>query len=1285
MKMTWTEDQARVIDSRNRNLLVSAAAGSGKTAVLVERIVKMVSDEKHPVDLDRLLVMTFTNGAAAEMRERIGKAIGERLLANPNQSRLRLQAALVPHAQIQTIDSFCLSLIRSHYAGLDIDPSFRVGDEGELRLLMAELLEGHYQKGEEDFEQFVETYGSGKTDSGIEDVIRQVYQFSVSHPWPKEWLAQCRNEFDEERILHSVYCPWMEFLLKDVKLQMKELGRQLERAWQVCQESDGPECYLPTIREDKELINWIGNSETFEELCQRLSNASFGRLSAVRKKDIDPEKKEFVSSVRSQAKKAVEKCRTQYASQTLDEIWQDMRGCAPAVKKLLDLAEEFLDLYQQAKRDRNLVDFGDLEHYALEILYQDGKPSQVADEISAWYEEILVDEYQDSNFVQEKLLEAISGERFGRPNVFMVGDVKQSIYRFRQARPELFLEKYKRYKTEECQYQKIELQKNFRSRSQVLESINQVFGQIMSESLGGIQYTEDTALHPGASFPDIPKQEGEEAQQYQTELFVVNTGSRELSALDEEAKDFTSREIEVKLAVQQIKRLTDPDEGLFIWDKEEGKYRRARYGDIVILLRSLSGWAELFVNGLMNAGIPAYAQSQAGYFDTTEVETMLSLLSVLDNPIQDIPLAAVMRSPIIGMKDEELAWMMARYKQTVEKGQDRGIYGAWRFWMKEEEDQARPLEEKRKGDETKAQIQRKLKMLDDFVKHFRYLAGILSIHQLLEQIYQETGYYAYVSAMPAGETRQANLDLLIEKAVAYENTSYQGLFHFIRYIERLKKIETDFGEAAVAGAEERTVRIMSIHKSKGLEFPIVILAGMGKKFNKQDAYGRLLIDPDFGVGADFLDLEQRLKSVTLKKQVLKRRLELEGLGEELRILYVAMTRAKEKLIMTATDLHLETKLAKWGIDVTEEGWLVPGRSPVFKEKKGRLSPLPFTALTGAGSYLDWVLMALHEAAQTIASRRIPAATLIGQEVLHQMEKQASREILLEAAESEDSDPHYRSLLDEALNFRYPYLEDVSLYTMMSVSELKRKSQEEEAEGVIELFPETAMEEKEMEGAWDQEAGQEEINQKEAKSGKEEGTNQKEATQEESEHKNPEQTVYRGMRKSGGAARGTAYHRALELMLGEAFSSSGQVAHRLDMLVEEGRLLKEARKLVNARVLWEFFQSPLGKRMIQAGKEKRLHKEQQFMIGIPAREMDLADSDELVLVQGMIDAYIEEEDSLVLVDYKTDFVKEKEELLHRYHVQMQYYIRALEQVTGKRVKEVLIYSLSLQKEVRVEHV
>ena len=545
--------------------------------------------------------------------------------------------------------------------------------------------------------------------------------------------------------------------------------------------------------------------------------------------------------------------------------------------------------------------------------------------------------------------------------------------------------------------------------------------------------------------------------------------------------------------------------------------------------------------------------------------------------------------------------------------------------------------------------------LRDLLETFRYQSGLLPMHQLLEVIYRETGYYAYVSAMPAGETRQANLDLLIEKAAAYEQTSYQGLFHFIRYVERLKKVETDFGEAAVAGAEDRTVRIMSIHKSKGLEFPVVILAGMGKKFNKRDVYGRLLIDMDFGVGADYLDLDLRLKSVTLKKQVLKRRMDLEGLGEELRVLYVAMTRAKEKLIMTATDPYLANKLEKYGIEMDEQGELqrftgYTGRRA--KPRTGENKAVPFTLLMGAGSYLDWIFMALPKTQGTILCHQAAAASFIGTEVLRQMEKKTSREMLLNQPEGVIYHRDYHQALEDAMNYQYPYAADTELYAMMSVSELKRRSQEEESGRAAKLFSEKAAEKILAET---------------------EGMQEKTLTAEEEKKKEKR-------RFGRGALRGTAYHRALELLNGWECETVQDVEKQLDLFMEKGRISREARNLVNAHSIWKFFQSDLGKRLSQAGKEGRLFKEQQFMIGIPAREMGLAESEELVLIQGMIDAYAEEEDGLLLVDYKTDYVENKEELFERYQVQMKYYIRALTQVTGKPVKEAVIYSLRLQEAI-----
>lgn len=1283
MAVNWTSKQQEVIDSRNRNLLVSAAAGSGKTAVLVERIIQMISEGDRPLDIDQLLVMTFTNAAAAEMRERIGAAVEQKLKERPEDEHLWLQAALIPQAQITTIDSFCLNIIRSHYNSLDIDPAFRMGDEGELSLLrgdcMGEMLENCYDEADAEFARFVEHFGRGKSDRGIEDVILQAWQFSQSHPWPGEWLASCQKELEEESILEMEESPWMVFLMKDVARQMEELSGQLGEAVQVCLEENGPLAYEPMLISDRSKIEAIGRAAatgSFEALYNSLQNMSFGRLASIRSKDIDGDKKAFVSACRDRVKKAVAKCRELYGQQSPEEVVESMRGTRTVIRELLRLTGMFDQAYRDAKRERNVLDFNDLEHLTLEVLYEreetgDGeetvsrRPSQVADELSRQYEEILVDEYQDSNYVQEALITGISRERSGHPNVFMVGDVKQSIYRFRLARPEVFMDKYETYSRERGPRQMIELQQNFRSRESVLTSVNDVFYQIMTKNLGGITYTPETALYPGAKFEEVSgktvldpeadagKSGSREAAPVSlkagtpTELLLVDTGADTLRQLDEDSLDYTAKELEARLIAGRIRQLVSEDQGILVWDKSRGGYRRARYGDMVILLRSMSGWSEVFVNVLMNEGIPAFAQTRTGYFNTVEVETILSLLSVVDNPMQDIPLAAVMRSPIVGMDDEEMAWMMAVYKRNSKKGQDRGVYGAWKLWLEEGWITVGlsgiPVK-------TAHSISFKSRRLSVLMERLRGEARHLPIHELLYRVYRESGYYDYVSAMPAGETRRANLDMLVEKAAAYESTSYKGLFHFVRYIEKLKKFDTDFGEASVAGEQDNTVRIMSIHKSKGLEFPVVFLAGLGKRFNKQDAYGQILLDADLGAAADFLDLELRVKAPTLKKQALKRRTELETMGEELRVLYVAMTRAKEKLIMTAADKSLENKLGKWKDIPLSQG------------------QLPYTILASANSCLDWLLMAQPAIpASHMEMRQIQVKDLIGEEITRQIIRKMKKEDLLNLDGRRVYDAAFGTRLREVLEYEYPYESDIGLYAMVSVSELKKQSQIGRTEDAIgtdsgNLEGIALGELKALTGSRDM-----------AGSGPGESGEQK-------------KTVSAGPNRA--ALRGTAYHAVLEHIHFHEIHGLAEVKPVVDKLLEGGFLDQEAHDFINPKVIWNFLSSPLGKRMAKAQSEGRIHKEQQFIIGIPAREMGLGDSDELVLIQGIIDAYLEEEDGLVLIDYKTDHVPEGDPkqgakmLAERYRVQLDYYERALTQLTGKHVKERIIYSLALQMSINV---
>ena len=1219
MATKWTDEQKKVIETGHRNLLVSAAAGSGKTAVLVERIIRMITDPEHPVDIDKLLVMTFTNAAAAEMRERVETALRKLLDEDPGNKNLERQNTLIHHAKITTIDSFCLNLLREHFHELDLDPGFRVADEGELMLLkadvMKELLEEYYGREDERFIKFVDTYATGRTDGGLEEYILKVWEFSQSNPWPGEWIAACRKELraggtgeDRDPMEETA---WMKYLIQDVKRQAEEFLDGLYGAADLAAEEDGPQAYAPMLAEDIRGMEELKEAGTYREIAECLEGLKFGRLAAVRGKNVDPEKKEQAAAYRNVAKDGIKKMKALYLPGDIDEVFADLDACREPILMLLELAEEFSARFQEAKEEKNLVDFNDLEHFALEVLTGgslDHRPGAVADELSEIYEEILVDEYQDSNEVQETLIRCVSRERFGTPNVFMVGDVKQSIYKFRLAKPELFLEKYESYGKEDGLYQKIELHKNFRSRPEVLSSINDVFYRIMTKQLGNIKYTDDAALYPGAEFPETPVD-----GQAKTEVLLLNTGDPLFDGMDEEKADYTAKEAEARLIAGEIKKLTDPEHGMKIFNGKTGEYEPLKKKDIVILLRSLSGWSEEFLSVLGAAGIPAYAESRTGYFTAVEVETVLNMLALIDNPMQDIPLAGVLKSPIGGMKDRELAIVMAEFKKDPDRGEDIGFYGAVKRYM-----------EKHGESEEDAVIYRKLAAFRNLLTTLRKESMYLPVSRLIYRVFDLTGYDKYAAAMPAGKTRQANLAMLVQKAEDYEKTSYQGLFDFIRYIEKLKKYNTDFGEASRSGEHDDAVRIMSIHKSKGLEFPVVFLAGCGKKFNRQDARGRILIDEELGIAADFFDPEKKVKAPTLKKNVLARRSNLENMGEELRILYVAMTRAKEKLIITAGDKYMDNKLEKWGG--------IPAGGA-----------LPFTTLSAASSYMDWILMASNGAKNTLDVKNVPVKDLLVEEAKNQEEK---AKIYLELEQLRKAQPEE---IPGLIGVKYPYAADLTLHAKMSVSELKEQGQfvddaesafliknvrEKEDSEIIDNRSDTASEEK--------------------------------------------------ARIKRASDRGTAYHRALELIRFAEISGYDDIVKELDRISEEKRMQETAIDMVYPGVLTKFFHSDIAARMKQADRNGKLRKESQFVVGIPAREMDKADSDALILLQGIIDAWFEEDDGLVLVDYKTDRVKEGGEniLLDRYQIQLFYYAKALTQITGKKVKEAVIYSLALQKEIPV---
>lgn len=1249
--MRWTKDQQKVIDLRNRNILVSAAAGSGKTAVLVERIITMITEGEHPVDIDRLLIVTFTNAAAAEMRERIGNAIEKKLEEMPENEHLQKQMTLIHSAQITTIHSFCLNVIRNHFHTIDLDPSFRVADEAELTLLksdvMEELLERKYEEAGEEFLVFTESYASGKSDEAIEQLILSLYGFSMSYPWPEEWLESRRALFRIDSREDMEQSVWMQSLLVYIGTIVEDMMGYNAQALSVCHETCGPYPYVDALEQDRELLIQLQRAATYQEYGQLLSSVTWARLSAKRDPDILDEKKDEVKALRETIKDTVKDLSKQYFFQSEEEMLADIMGVETNMNVLIDLTREFAREYAKKKAEKNLVDFNDLEHFALNILAtraeeSEGeskvRPTTIAEDLSEYYEEILIDEYQDSNLVQETIMTCISRERKGTPNLFMVGDVKQSIYKFRLARPELFMEKYNAYPTTDSLKQRVNLAMNFRSRRIVLESINYIFEQIMGKGLGGIDYDAEAALYVGADY-----EEELEGIATESELLLVDAegGLEEIESEDgegrgkreDEQEELTQKEMEARAIAKRIRELTDPDTGLLILDKENSKespvYKRATGKDIVILLRTMSGWSDVFVDTLMAEGIMAYSDTQSGYFGALEIQTVLNLLRIIDNPRQDIPLVAVLHSPMVGLASEELAKIRARFK-------DADMYEATLSYGEVYEGE----------EETADKVMQFLGRLEQYRDRVPYTP----IHELIEHILEDTGYYHYVATMPAGERRVANIDMLIQKAISFESTSYMGLFHFIRYIEKLHKYEIDYGEASVSGGNDDSVRIMSIHKSKGLEFPIVFVAGLGKNFNNQDARTKIVIHPDLGLGPDYIDHILRIKSPTLIKKVLQKKLVLENLGEELRVLYVALTRAKEKLILTGTVKSLKDKLGKWN-DIRNQESL----------------PLTFQKLSGAGTFLDWVVPSilrnkamdpilseyglvpafdnpLHESDIPWSVQTVSLAQLSFSEVARQVEKRTYKEELLSWDANVVHDKTIRDRIEETLSFVYPYENAVKIPVKMTVSELKKLGQKEEMEESEELI--RMPQEKET-------------------------------------------VVPAFISKATpikGTDRGTLYHKVLECIDYTAAFTKEDVKREIQRMVEKKILRADDAGQVSIDKIGRFLESDVANRMRTAIANGALHREQQFVLGIPASSVNVdIQSEEPILIQGIIDVYFEEEGEVVLLDYKTDFIPEgagEELLINRYRVQLEYYQKAIERLTGRRVKETLIYSFGLGKEILV---
>ena len=1215
MGVTWTEEQQKVIDLRNRNILVSAAAGSGKTAVLVERIITMLTKDPTPVDVDRLLIVTFTEAAAAEMKERIRVAIEKALEAYPENEHLKQQATLIHNARITTIHSFCLSVIRDHFPAIDLDPGFRVGEEGELKLLRHDVLEAvleeKYQEGEQRFLDFASAYGTGKNDKKLEELILKIYEISRSYPDADNWLEECVEAYrirDEKELEENRY---VKIAMENVKKYLADLKELIEQGIAICLEADGPAAYEGTLRKDLALLEELEEETSFGELCQKMSKAKLVRLAVNKDETVSEEKISQVKSIRDELRKMIKDLGNQYFSQSPEEILADLSRCQPAIEELKELVIRFQTAFEEKKRARNLIDFSDMEQYALQILAgktEDGwKPSEIAVEYQEQFQEIMIDEYQDSNLIQETILTSISRVHQGQYNMFMVGDVKQSIYRFRLSRPELFMEKFRTYSTDDSQMQRIDLHKNFRSRSQVLGSVNYLFRQLMTQSLGGITYDDQAALYVGASYPEGEGQE--------TEVLMIDSRMEEYGA-----GKIPERELEARVIARRIKELLSSFQ---VVDKETGDFRPVRYRDIVILTRSVQGIADVFAEVLNREGIPAYAGTKEGYFDAWEVGVVLDYLRILDNRCQDIPLTAALVSPFGKVTETELAAI--RNASPKKKPFFEAVI-EYLSLKTEDEEQPNPV------------IVEKLHRFFETLNHYQRMVPYTPMHELLWKILTETGYGDYVYALPGGEQRRANLEMLMEKARSYESTSYKGLFHFIRYIEQLQKYNVDYGEANMEDEQSDTVRIMTIHKSKGLEFPVVFVAGLGKRFNMTDARSSVVIHAGLGIGLDAVNLKERTKRPSLIKKMIQKEEVLDSLGEELRVLYVALTRAKEKLILTGTMAD----------PAKQEEAVCMLRSRQQKE-------LGFGRLSKASAFWDWILPALARIDEhiPICRKYWTILDVVEGEIKERSVKKVTRaafetwERMEECKQCEQKTGDGLSGVTEQFGYRYPYASESGRKLKFTVSELKKQ--------IYFMEKEEALEE------------------------------EAEALYEEPEEAPLIPKFLKKEEKLTGALRGTAYHRLMELLDFADDYDGSKLAKVASRFITEGRMTQEMNDCIQRKEILTFLSCDLGLRMKEAARSGKLWKEQPFVLGVDASDVYPDEQEgELLLVQGIIDVYFEEADGLVVLDYKTDRVSRAEELVERYHGQLDYYGKALEQITGKRVKEKWIYSFTLQQEIKLQN-
>lgn len=1231
---TWTEDQWKAIMASGQDILVAAAAGSGKTAVLVERIIRKITSEHNPINVDELLVVTFTNASAAEMRHRIGEALEKAIDEYPDSIHLKKQLSLLNRASISTLHSFCLDVIRKYYYLIDVDPGFRIADETEGQLLRDEVIEDLFEEeygkaGNQPFFNLVDAFTNDRSDEGLKDIIVDLFDFARSNPSPEAYLDAIVLMYDVSGDTGIEDLPFIKMLVDDVELQLQGAKQLLVQGLELTRMPGGPAPRAANFTDDLHVVETLlqAKEQSWTALFDAMQLADFGRAKACRGEDYDKELVDKAAKLRDRAKKIVLDLKSELFSRKPESFLKDMQEMKPLIAVLIDLVKEFSRRFLKVKEERGLVDFSDLEHYTLDILSASGdqsgdvRPSEAAVSYRRKFKEVLVDEYQDTNMVQEAILQLVTADGEAAGNLFMVGDVKQSIYRFRLAEPNLFLGKYNRFSSDGGQTGlKIDLAKNFRSRSEVLDATNYLFKQIMGIEVGEIHYDKNAELKKGAAYP--------EDEPYPVELLLIDQGAgnepekeSEESKLSAEfdADDLEQSQLEARLMAKQIREMVEERRGVYNPKLKQSK--PVNYRDIVILLRSMT-WAPQIMEEFKQQGIPIYANLSTGYFQATEVAVMLSLLKVIDNPYQDIPLAGILRSPIVGLDEEELA--------VIRVSQKRGsFYEALTAFCEQNPPGKHEV------------IYAKARMFFENLQGWRTAARQGSVSDLIWQLYRDTRFYDFAGGMPGGKQRQANLRALYDRARQYESTSFRGLFRFLRFIERMRERGDDLGAARALGEQEDVVRIMTIHSSKGLEFPVVFVAGLARRFNTMDLKKFYMLDKEFGFAAKYINPEKRISYPSLPQLAFKRKHKMEMLAEEMRVLYVALTRAKEKLYLIGTVKDSEKTINKWEDAASHDRWLL--------DEYLRASAM---------GYIDWIGPAVirHQDCQQLKGSgqsealeheischpsRWKIAAIPAEEVASYIEDTVVEQENLMKSVAAGKPVKIESALSEKvryqLSWKYGFTEAATHRSKQSVSELKRNHEAREGESGTQIIRQMT---RPILG----------------------------------------RPRFMQEKKLTPAERGTAMHMVMQHIDLSQPVTEQSLEVQLEKMVERELLFPEQRDAVERKWILAFFETEIGQRLLNA---RTVNREVPFYLSLQASEVypDWEGSSEPLFVQGVVDCIFEDERGTVLLDFKTDGIQDrfkggyaqaKPILEGRYRIQIGLYAKAIEKVWKQPVSEKYLY-------------